>query len=396
MRFRRSIKILPGLKINIGKTGINSISLFKRGASLTMGSKGSFLNLGLPGTGLSHRIRLDKPTKKRTKKEDKIALESAPLCFAQNCVESQSYTNPKYFQNSLDEKPNFAERDEENELQTFAYNDALTQHRKIKTPPRNPKDAYKGFFSHKPAFPIISLILSALSLSGFIYSLFFKENIPLAIISGLLFLLGIILIRRGFSLRRECNIDNKRTNMLIGHALSGHFTAMEEIFCNILKQMDWVLETSASFEISHDGKSMSVDVNLPEIQDLEKGPRAQKQTFAGSNVSPNKTGKLERDYQLLVHSIILRIAGEVFYYFPTVKNVLVSGFTDRIDPRTGLMRSDYIISVNFDRRLWLTINPALSDPFECIGLFNARRDCENHSSMKVIEPFMVESCASSI
>jgi hypothetical protein len=184
--------------------------------------------------------------------------------------------------------------------------------------------------------------------------------------------------------------------MLIGHALSGHFTAMEEIFCKILKEMDWVLETSASFEISHNGKSMSVDVNLPEIQDLERELSGTKQSYFDAKVLTNKPWILQRDYQLLVHAIILRIAGEVFYYFPTVKNVLVSGFTDRIDPRTGLMRSDYIISVNFDRRRWLSINPALSDPVECVGLFNARRDCESQSSMKAIEPFIVEPCASSV
>jgi hypothetical protein len=36
-RFRRSIRIAPGLRVNIGKRGISSMSLGKRGATLNVG-----------------------------------------------------------------------------------------------------------------------------------------------------------------------------------------------------------------------------------------------------------------------------------------------------------------------------------------------------------------------
>jgi hypothetical protein len=60
LRFRQSIKILPGLRINFGLHGI-SATVGVRGASVNLGPRGTHLNLGLPGTGLSYRTRLDMP-----------------------------------------------------------------------------------------------------------------------------------------------------------------------------------------------------------------------------------------------------------------------------------------------------------------------------------------------
>jgi Protein of unknown function (DUF4236) len=52
-RFRRSLKIAPGLRLNIGKRGISSLSVGGRGARLTFGKHGVRQTVGLPGTGLS-------------------------------------------------------------------------------------------------------------------------------------------------------------------------------------------------------------------------------------------------------------------------------------------------------------------------------------------------------
>jgi hypothetical protein len=58
VRFRRSLTILPGIRLNFSKSGV-SLSLGRRGASITLGSRGTFANVGLPGTGLSYRTKLD-------------------------------------------------------------------------------------------------------------------------------------------------------------------------------------------------------------------------------------------------------------------------------------------------------------------------------------------------
>ena len=52
-RFRRSIKILPGVRWNIGKKS-TSLSIGPRGAHYTVGTAGSRTTVGIPGTGLSY------------------------------------------------------------------------------------------------------------------------------------------------------------------------------------------------------------------------------------------------------------------------------------------------------------------------------------------------------
>ena len=57
--FRRRIKIIPGVRLNISKSGL-SASVGVRGASVTFGGRGgTYANLGIPGTGIYTRKRID-------------------------------------------------------------------------------------------------------------------------------------------------------------------------------------------------------------------------------------------------------------------------------------------------------------------------------------------------
>ncbi len=61
-RYRKRIKILPGIHINISKSGI-STNVGVKGASVTFGPKGTYVNAGLPGTGLYRRDKVSIPQK---------------------------------------------------------------------------------------------------------------------------------------------------------------------------------------------------------------------------------------------------------------------------------------------------------------------------------------------
>jgi Protein of unknown function (DUF4236) len=52
-RFSRRIRILPGVRLNLSKSGV-STSIGGRGAWLTFGKRGTRATVGLPGTGLSY------------------------------------------------------------------------------------------------------------------------------------------------------------------------------------------------------------------------------------------------------------------------------------------------------------------------------------------------------
>lgn len=52
--FRKSLKIVPGVRLNITKKGISSVSLGGKGARVNIGKKGIRTTVGMPGTGLSY------------------------------------------------------------------------------------------------------------------------------------------------------------------------------------------------------------------------------------------------------------------------------------------------------------------------------------------------------
>jgi hypothetical protein len=72
LRFRKRVKIAPGVTVNLGKKGVTSTTIGGRGASVNVGKKGVHTTAGLPGTGLSMQTQVKGP-----KKQAKAAPEEA-------------------------------------------------------------------------------------------------------------------------------------------------------------------------------------------------------------------------------------------------------------------------------------------------------------------------------
>jgi hypothetical protein len=53
LRFRRSIKLVPGIRLNLSKSGV-SASIGRRGATINISDKGTKATVGIPGTGISY------------------------------------------------------------------------------------------------------------------------------------------------------------------------------------------------------------------------------------------------------------------------------------------------------------------------------------------------------
>lgn len=67
-RFKKSFKIARGVKLNISKKGLSSISLGGKGASLNLGRKSRRTTVGIPNTGLSYtKTRSYGKTNRRSK-----------------------------------------------------------------------------------------------------------------------------------------------------------------------------------------------------------------------------------------------------------------------------------------------------------------------------------------
>ena len=53
-RFQKRVKIAPGLRLNLSKSGVG-IGAGVRGASVSVGKRGVNSSIGVPGTGIAYR-----------------------------------------------------------------------------------------------------------------------------------------------------------------------------------------------------------------------------------------------------------------------------------------------------------------------------------------------------
>ena len=77
LRFRRSVRLFPGVRINLSRSGI-STSVGVRGAHVTVGAAGTRTTVGLPGTGLSY-TRLQKAGPKPQEASEELVQTPAIL-----------------------------------------------------------------------------------------------------------------------------------------------------------------------------------------------------------------------------------------------------------------------------------------------------------------------------
>lgn len=73
-RFRKSFKLLPGVRVNVGSKGMTSWSFGGRGARVNVGKRGTTTTYSLFGTGLSYRIH----TPRARPGQATVTLRSSP------------------------------------------------------------------------------------------------------------------------------------------------------------------------------------------------------------------------------------------------------------------------------------------------------------------------------
>ncbi len=117
--------------------------------------------------------------------------------------------------------------------------------------------------------------------------------------------------------------------------------AMEAQLEENIADIAWPRETNVNFEIRADGALCVLDVDLPEIDhmpEFEAVVAGRGFEIKKKELSETKRRKL---YMQHVHAVALRIVGEAFATLPRCEKVVLSGYSQRPDPRTGHIRDEY-------------------------------------------------------
>lgn len=356
---------------------------------MTMGRNGTFLNAGLPGTGLSYRQRLDGPRR----------ASRAPAF------------NPDEYSGSIkikvqDDGTVLITDTDDNELPTSVVKRAKTEQseaiqellEKAAEKVNQDLDACLGVHLATPCPGSSPVIPPAFALAPPVMPLIQPPS-----------LMDKMLLRSA-KLESERQVAEAQYQQDLSDwtaaqdaheferaeiqkafrlAAKGFSAQMEKALDYILSGIAWPKETLVAYEFSPDVTGVALDVDLPDESDI---PRRTAEAKGNGKLSfkSRSDAQVRRDFVGLCYGSLFRVVGEVFALLPGIDKCLVSGYVQRPDPATGREEEPYILSALVTRAHWDSLDFTSLDDIDPASMLNgcgARVSLDRSARFKEIEPF---------
>ncbi len=396
LRFRRSIRLAPGLRLNLGKRGM-SISTGVRGASMNFGPRGIYGNVGIPGTGLSIRERIGgarrasrrsgrRPASKPAEPKDIKAIinlnEDGSLDFRDmqgqplgealiSVVKQERREGIRQWLAEARDKIN----GELEKLETIHLDSPAPDQRPVYIPVH--------FSEPEPEQPEAE----PLGLRGRLFRKVRERIESRNQQARAQYEQKLVIWNKA---REDFEAKEGQRKYLFEHGVEADPERMAKMLEYQLETIDWPRETLVSYEVSDDGKRVTLDVDLPEIEDMPDKMASLPARGWRLSMKPLSETRKRRLYMVHVHGIGFRLIGEVFASLPTVQTVELSAYSQRIDPATGHVQDQYLFSVQVVREAWSQINfhnLSKLDIVAALGRFQLRRKMSKTGIFRPIEPF---------
>jgi len=389
IRFRKSLKLAPGIRMNFSGSGI-SWTLGPRGASVGIGKRGTFLNTGVPGTGLYSRQQLSSNTSARQNHSSRPEIQTISITV------------------SIDDDGVLLFKDEQGNLIPEAHIEAAKkqQGEKIKaliqqkcdeinsqveslgeihlhtSPPLFPRFEPEKFDVRKPMQPILK--------SPGIFCRFFKSCIAKVELENKKVSEEYAIQAAQWEKQKvDFEAIQAVRSQFIDRVLGGDVRAIEQYIEDVLQDIVWPRETLVDFDVRDDGV-IALDVDLPEIEEMPTKTAMVPQRGYRLSIKEIGVTQVQKLYMRHVHAVGFRMVGEMFAVSPFVKSIVLSAYSQRPNKATGQIGNEYLYSVRVSRDGWVKINfDNLSqiDVVEALGYFDLRRDMTKTGIFKPIEPF---------
>ena len=163
--------------------------------------------------------------------------------------------------------------------------------------------------------------------------------------------------------------------------------AMEKFLEESLHDIAWPRETKVDFDIDDEGRTVRLDVDLPELEDMPNKLAAVPVRGLKLSVKGLAPAKVQKLYGEHIHSLAFRLVGEVFAALPVAQLVEFSGYSQRRNKLTGQMGDEYLLSVRVERQGWESIDfQGLKsiDVNDSLAQFDIQRDQLKNGAFKAI------------
>lgn len=376
LRFQKRIQIAPGVRVNIGKRGV-SLSAGPRGASMTLGRRGLHGNAGVPGTGLSYRNRLaggnrganssgavsEPNTLQVDVTEDgELAVKTAE---GTDLTDSQMRSLK---QQSGDELRGFLET--QAELRNALVDRMGILHHDIPEPRREPVFESDAFDELPPsasrARRFLALFIPPIKQSLTDERERWQDRKSL------------------FELREDAR-ELEETDQVFREV-----SAMESVLSRYLNAIPWPQAPEVDFDFGNNYHTLSIDLKLPDDAGFPGqywSLPARQYRIKSKRITDTERRRRYRDY---VHSVQLRVVGEIYARLPSVNQVTISAYRDIVDPSNGHTVNEYIISAKIYRSNWEKINFSAWTEMDPVAVFSdhdLQRDMSKTGVFKAVSPF---------
>lgn len=406
MRFRKSVKICPGVKVNFSKSGV-STSIGTKGASVTIGKNGTYANVGIPGTGIYERRKISgfsDATRGNSAGQarftgGKVSVEyegDGTVRFFDGGKEITDTTIIRTIKKDPAFKRDLAKA---NATRIETYSKETAEFTEIQ---KKSKKVYKDVeslcrllkcnqYQIRPFGEILPTDeeLRAKASAELGHRLFGNKKRYNEYVHN--YKIDYEQRRKNFEklekekkdkldkqYREELEIEKNRLR-----ALSE--ASPEEIDNEIhkrLRSIEFPFEFNVQYEI-RDGK-IFVDLDLPEIEDI---PTKTTRTMKSGIVKVvDKTKKeIKENYSDCVYGLTIYFASEFFNIALSYNEVILSAYTQRRNNK-GIIQDDYILSVKFDRDGFSRLSYHVDAKKNCMKFDNI---CLQNTDMsfKKITPF---------
>lgn len=392
MRYRKSIKICKGVRLNLSKSGV-SATIGVRGLSVNTGPRGTYLNTGIPGTGIYDRRKIgggssgasnaaSRDAAKTERKEPSMErrLGAARQVVAKNEAAEQMIQVLRY----AEVVP--SENQIRNELCT------LKPEKYVKNVFSTPKPSEAEFVARLEREAEANVATFAFWRTKKLREQYVEERLPKQYASAVASWQAENDAFEQEESSRAASMDAiyqqqyESAKACLEQKLSGDADYVESALDSWLETIELPLDFSIQYEYESDSHSLYIDLDLPEIEDIPD--EIAFMSASGTMKVKKKTQqKLREDYARCIFGFAVFVASHCFGVSVLIENVTVSGYTQRRN-KIGDLVDDYVYSVEFERGPFEGKDLSNVDPVEfCTKGFKNRCNITKTFVLRAIEPF---------
>lgn len=399
LRFRKSITLAPGIRWNISGSG-STWSFGPPGASIGMGKRGTYLNTGIPGTGLYAQERIgnapSKPTGSNVVRPSAESSTSVSMTCGISDDGSLSFKDGTG--NPMDERlVAVAKKQNRDAIQGLiqAKCDEINGQVEVlgrlhcDTPDCGTPPKFQA-----PSFDVPPPTPPMPKVPGFFDKLFQSRAERFAAANGSAAAAYEINQQDWMKAKTEFDTKMSERRDLVERLIYTDIASMEKFLEESLQDIAWPRETSVDFEINVGGAAVLLDVDLPELEDMPTKLAAVPSRGLKLSVKEMPAGKVQKLYSDHVHSVAFRLIGEVFAALPAVQWTTISCYSQRRNKATGQLSNEYLISVKAHRSAWESVDFSgleAIDAAQALSTFDLIRDQLKSGAFKAITPHQCDA-----